>query len=114
VPFGLNSITEPKQGLEIEADTSKPLFADQDCATLAGNAALRVAHPQGNRSDSALYVSVSGMKLLGKSGSTLYYKVDINFDVSDGYSDSFPSETYTVFATGTEQACRVTGIRLTK
>jgi hypothetical protein len=49
-----------------------------------------------------------------KSGSTLYYRVELRFDVNEGYSDSFPSETYSVLALGNERVCKVTGVKLVK
>ena len=87
-------------------------FGSSLCAVAAGNAALAVAQPA--RPGSTVVASVRDAKLLKASGSTLYYKIEIAFDIQDGYSDSFPPEHYTVVATGTEQACRVTGVRLNK
>ncbi len=94
--------------------TQSLFAANIDCAKAAGNAALKLAHPQGNKTDSSLFVSIGDTRLSKKSGSRLYYKVEINFDVNDGYSDSFPTETYSVIATGNEQTCRVTGVVLVK
>jgi hypothetical protein len=93
----------------------QPLIAaTSNCAATAGIAAFKLAHPQGNKPNSSLYVSVDDTKLVKKSGSTLYYRVEIRFDVNEGYSDSFPSETYSVLALGNERVCKVTGVKLVK
>lgn len=88
--------------------------ANQNCAKLAGETALKVANPKGNSPNSSVYTSVSGVRLFKKIGSSLYYRVDISFDINDGYSDSFPPEVYTVLATGDERNCRISGVKLVK
>lgn len=88
--------------------------ANSNCAIAAEVAAFNLARPQGNKTGSSVFAAVENSKLIKQSGLALYYSVQIGFDVTSGYSDSFPPEIYSVTASGSEYKCKIVSVKLNK